>query len=215
MHDYQQQFIEFCLDAEVLRFGEFTLKSGRISPYFFNAGLFNDGESLAILGGFYAHAIQQQSLDYDILFGPAYKGIALACTTAIALASAHDINKPFCYNRKEVKAHGEGGVMVGANIRGKNALLIDDVISAGTTINEAMQLFAAEQTTLAGVAIALDRQERGSGELSAVQEVEQRYQIPVISIISLQHIIDYMQADNQYQSILEKMLAYQQQYGLA
>lgn len=213
MQQYQQQFIEFALSRNVLRFGEFTLKSGRVSPYFFNAGLFNSGEDLARLGEFYAQAIQAQQLEYDLIFGPAYKGIPIATAAATALYHQFAINKPVCFNRKEAKDHGEGGNLIGSPLRGK-VLLIDDVITAGTAIRESMQLIEANHATLAGVMIALDRQEKGKSDLSAIQEVERDYHCRVSSIITLEHLLTYLQQSEQYSEFLPKMLAYRQQYGI-
>lgn len=213
MQQYQQQFIEFALSRNVLKFGEFTLKSGRVSPYFFNAGLFNSGEDLAKLGEFYAQAIQAQQLEYDLIFGPAYKGIPIATAAATALYHQFAINKPVCFNRKEAKDHGEGGNLIGSPLQGK-VLLIDDVITAGTAIRESMQLIEANQATLAGVMIALDRQEKGKSDLSAIQEVERDYHCRVSSIITLEHLLTYLQQSEQYSAFLPKMLAYRQQYGI-
>lgn len=213
MQQYQQQFIEFALSRNVLRFGEFTLKSGRISPYFFNAGLFNTGEDLDKLGEFYAQAIQAQQLEYDLIFGPAYKGIPIATAAATALYHQFAINKPVCFNRKEAKDHGEGGNLIGSPLQGK-VLLIDDVITAGTAIRESMQLIEANHATLVGVMIALDRQEKGKSDLSAIQEVERDYHCRVSSIITLEHLLTYLQQSEQYSEFLPKMLAYRQQYGI-
>lgn len=213
MQQYQQQFIEFALSRNVLKFGEFTLKSGRVSPYFFNAGLFNSGEDLAKLGEFYAQAIYAQQLDYDVIFGPAYKGIPIATATATAIYHQFGLNKPVCFNRKEAKDHGEGGNLIGSPLQGK-ILLIDDVITAGTAIRESMQLIEANQATLAGVMIALDRQEKGKSDLSAIQEVERDYHCHVSSIITLEHLLTYLQQSEQYSEFLPKMLAYRQQYGI-
>ncbi|MFU2092484.1 orotate phosphoribosyltransferase [Gallibacterium anatis] len=213
MQQYQQQFIEFALSRNVLKFGEFTLKSGRVSPYFFNAGLFNSGEDLAKLGEFYAQAIQAQQLEYDVIFGPAYKGIPIATAAVTALYHQFAINKPVCFNRKEAKDHGEGGNLIGSPLQGK-VLLIDDVITAGTAIRESMQLIEANHATLAGVMIALDRQEKGKSDLSAIQEVERDYHCHVSSIITLEHLLTYLQQSEQYSEFLPKMLAYRQQYGI-
>lgn len=213
MQQYQQQFIEFALSRNVLKFGEFTLKSGRVSPYFFNAGLFNSGEDLAKLGEFYAQAIQAQQLEYDLIFGPAYKGIPIATAAATALYHQFAINKPVCFNRKEAKDHGEGGNLIGSPLQGK-VLLIDDVITAGTAIRESMQLIEANHATLVGVMIALDRQEKGKSDLSAIQEVERDYHCLVSSIITLEHLLTYLQQSEQYSEFLPKMLAYRQQYGI-
>lgn len=210
MRDYQQQFIEFAITNQVLRFGNFTLKSGRQSPYFFNAGLFNTGQILAQLGRFYAAAIVDANLPFDCLFGPAYKGIPLVTTTAIALADQYQRDVPYCFNRKEVKDHGEGGQIVGAQLQGR-VLLVDDVISAGTAIREAMSIIQAHGAELAGVVIALDRQERGQGDVSAIQEVAKI--CPVVSIIQLNHLITYLAAQTQPPEILQAIQAYRAQYG--
>ncbi|MEN8217591.1 MAG: orotate phosphoribosyltransferase [Pseudomonadota bacterium] len=208
MLSYQRDFLEFAIAQNVLRFGNFTLKSGRQSPYFFNAGLFNTGSALAQLGRFYAAAIQQSGIDFDMLFGPAYKGIPLVTATAIALSVQHQRDVPYCFNRKEVKDHGEGGAIVGTALAGR-VLLIDDVISAGTAIREAVQLIEAAGAQLAGVVIALNRQERGQSALSAVEEVEQRYGIPVVSIINLDHLISYLELKPEQQETLEAIRSYQ------
>jgi orotate phosphoribosyltransferase len=206
MQPYQQEFLEFAIAQNVLRFGKFTLKSGRQSPYFFNAGLFNTGKALAKLGRFYASAIQASGIDFDLLFGPAYKGIPLVATTAIALAEQHQRDLPYAFNRKEIKDHGEGGNIVGAALAGR-ILLIDDVISAGTAIREAVEIIQAAGATLAGVVIALNRQERGKTELSAIQEIEQHYNIPVISIVSLEDLITYLELKSDKQKLLSAIRA--------
>ena len=213
MQDYQKDFIEFALKNDVLRFGEFTLKSGRVSPYFFNAGLFNSGEALARLGQYYAAAIKESGVKFDVLFGPAYKGIPLATTCAVALYEHQNTNIPYSFNRKEAKAHGEGGNIVGAALEGE-ILIIDDVITAGTAIRESMDIIAAADAKPAGVIIALDRQEKGTGELSAIQEVEQQYNIPVLSIIKLEHLITYLQGNAEFGQYLDKVTAYRNQYGI-
>ena len=213
MQDYQKDFIEFALKNDVLRFGEFTLKSGRVSPYFFNAGLFNSGEALAKLGQYYAAAIKESAVKFDVLFGPAYKGIPLATTCAVALYEHQNTNIPYSFNRKEAKAHGEGGNIVGAALEG-DILIIDDVITAGTAIRESMDIIAAANAKPAGVIIALDRQEKGTGELSAIQEVEQQYNIPVLSIIKLEHLITYLQDNTEFGQYLDKVTAYRDQYGI-
>lgn len=192
MHDYQREFIELARRCEVLRFGDFTLKSGRQSPYFFNAGAFASGGALALLGRCYARRIVDEGLTFDVLLGPAYKGIPLAAVTAVALANEHGIDVPFAYNRKEAKDHGEGGVLVGAPLTGR-VLVIDDVITAGTAVAEVAAMVDAAGATLAGVAIGLNRQERGAGELSAIQEIEARWGIPVLSIICLDDLITYLE----------------------
>ena len=213
MRDYQKAFIEFALSREVLRFGEFTLKSGRVSPYFFNAGLFNTGSALAQLGQYYAEAIVESGLEYDVLFGPAYKGIPLAAACSVALAEHHQQDVPYSFNRKEAKAHGEGGNIVGSALQGR-ILIIDDVITAGTAIRESMQIIDAAGAKPAGVLIALDRQEKGTGELSAIQEVEQQYGIPVLSIIKLEDLISYLEQQPDMQTNLAAVMAYREQYGI-
>ncbi|MCL7945652.1 orotate phosphoribosyltransferase [Marinobacter sp. ATCH36] len=212
MHDYQQNFIEFAIRRNVLRFGEFTLKSGRTSPYFFNAGLFNTGEDLLELSKAYAAALQRSGLDYDIIFGPAYKGIPLATVTAMALA-ANGENKSFAFNRKEKKDHGEGGNIVGTPLQG-NVLIIDDVITAGTAIRESIEIIRAAGATPAGVLIALDRQERGAGKLSAIQEVKKEFGIPVISIITLDQVLDYLKSRPGFDEHAQKVAAYRDEYGV-
>ncbi|WP_455232713.1 orotate phosphoribosyltransferase [Geopseudomonas aromaticivorans] len=213
MQAYQREFIRFAIERGVLRFGEFTLKSGRTSPYFFNAGLFNSGLALARLGRFYAEAVQASGLDFDVLFGPAYKGIPLASATAIALAEQHGRDLPWCFNRKEAKEHGEGGSLVGAPLVGR-ALIVDDVITAGTAIREVMQIIQAQGAQAAGVLIALNREERGQGELSAIQEVERDFGIPVVSIVSLSQVLDYLAQDQVLKQHLPAVEAYRAQYGI-
>ncbi|MGE6384153.1 orotate phosphoribosyltransferase [Pseudomonas sp. NPDC078416] len=213
MQAYQRDFIRFAIDRGVLRFGEFTLKSGRTSPYFFNAGLFNSGSALAQLGKFYAAAVVESGISFDVLFGPAYKGIPLAAATAMALAEQHSLDLPWCFNRKEAKAHGEGGSLVGAPLTG-NVLIIDDVITAGTAIREVMQIIQAQGANAAGVLIALNRQERGNGELSAIQEVERDFGIPVVSIVSLNQVLEFLADDPQLKQHLPAVEAYRAQYGI-
>jgi orotate phosphoribosyltransferase len=213
MKDYQHEFIDFAIRAGVLRFGDFTLKSGRTSPYFFNAGLFNTGEHLARLGRCYAQAIVDSGLDFDVLFGPAYKGIPLATAACIALADHHQRNVPWCFNRKEAKDHGEGGNLVGAGLQGR-ILVIDDVITAGTAIRESVDIIQAAKAELAGVVIALDRQERGRGPQSAIQEVEESYGIRVLSIVRLEHLLEYLQAEPGRQQDVEKIQNYRREYGV-
>ncbi|WP_426116677.1 orotate phosphoribosyltransferase [Pseudomonas sp. DSP3-2-2] len=213
MQAYQRDFIRFAIDRGVLRFGEFTLKSGRTSPYFFNAGLFNSGSALAQLGRFYAAAVVESGISFDVLFGPAYKGIPLAAATAVALAEHHGMDLPWCFNRKEAKAHGEGGSLVGAPLTG-NVLIIDDVITAGTAIREVMQIIKGQDATAAGVLIALNRQERGNGELSAIQEVERDFDIPVVSIVSLNQVLQFLADDPQLKQHLPAVEAYRAQYGI-
>ena len=213
MKAYQKEFIEFAIEKQVLKFGEFTLKSGRISPYFFNAGLFNTGRDLARLGRFYAAALQDSGIDYDLLFGPAYKGIPIATTTAVALSNDYDLDVPYCFNRKEAKTHGEGGSLVGSELTGK-IMLVDDVITAGTAIRESMDIINAHKAELAGVLIALDRQEKGKAELSAIQEVERDYNAKVISIVELADVVSYLETLPEMQQHLESVQAYRQQYSV-
>ncbi len=214
MQDYKREFIEFAIENKVLRFGQFTLKSGRISPYFFNAGLFNTGAQLARLGRYYAAAIEASGIAFDTLFGPAYKGIPLASAAAIALAEHHGRNVPWCFNRKEAKDHGEGGNIVGAPLQGR-ILIIDDVITAGTAIRESMDIIQAAGAQAAGVVIALDRQERGKGELSAIQEVEQSFGLRVASIITLADLLQYLEHDAALGQHLDAVRAYREQYGVS
>ncbi|WP_298185981.1 orotate phosphoribosyltransferase [uncultured Pseudomonas sp.] len=213
MQAYQRDFIRFAIERGVLRFGQFTLKSGRISPYFFNAGLFDSGLALAQLGRFYAAAVVDSGIDFDVLFGPAYKGIPLAATTAVALAEHHQRDMPWCFNRKEAKDHGEGGTLVGAPLAGR-VLIIDDVITAGTAIREVMQIIQAQSAQAAGVLIALNRQERGKGELSAIQEVERDYAMPVVSIVSLEQVLEYLAEDAELKQYLPAVQAYRAEYGI-
>lgn len=213
MQNYKTEFIRFALSRNVLRFGEFTLKSGRVSPYFFNAGLFNTGADLARLGEFYATALQAQKLDYDVIFGPAYKGIPIGTAVSIALFNRFGVDKPVCFNRKEAKDHGEGGNLIGSPLQGK-VLLVDDVITAGTAIREAMELISANQAELSSVLIALNRKERGKGVLSAIQEVERDYQCEVLSIIDLDDLMDFIAQDDKYRLYLPVMQEYRQKYGV-
>ncbi|MCG9538163.1 orotate phosphoribosyltransferase [Vibrio parahaemolyticus] len=213
MKAYQREFIEFALEKEVLKFGEFTLKSGRKSPYFFNAGLFNTGRDLARLGRFYAAALADSGIEFDVLFGPAYKGIPIATTTAVALADHHDIDTPYCFNRKEAKNHGEGGNLVGSALEGR-IMLVDDVITAGTAIRESMEIIKANGADLAGVLVAIDRQEKGKGELSAIQEVERDFGCAVISIVSLGDLITYLEEKGNATEHLQAVKAYRAEYGI-
>ncbi|MBK4727251.1 MULTISPECIES: orotate phosphoribosyltransferase [Erwiniaceae] len=213
MKAWQRQFIEFAINKQVLKFGEFTLKSGRKSPYFFNAGLFNTGRDLALLGRFYAQALVDSGIDFDLVFGPAYKGIPIATTTVVALADHHDRDVPYCFNRKEAKTHGEGGTLVGSPLQGK-IMLVDDVITAGTAIRESMEIIAAHQATLAGVLISLDRQERGRGAISAIQEVERDYGCQVISIITLKELIAYLEEQPEMADHLIAVRAYRSEFGI-
>lgn len=213
MQDYKKHFIRLAIQYQVLRFGEFTLKSGRVSPYFFNAGLFNTGHALSELGKSYAAALVELKLEYDVLFGPAYKGIPLVSSLAVALSVSHGIDKPYAFNRKEVKDHGEGGRIVGAELKGK-VLIVDDVITAGTAIREALDIIKAEGGEASAVLIALDRQERGQAGTSAIQELQDDYSIAVSSIITLTDLIHYLETDEQYEAHLAGMKAYRDEYGV-
>ena len=215
MQEFQENFLNFVIENEIIRFGEFTLKSGRISPYFFNAGLFNTGEKLSFLASCYADAIVSAGVNYDVLFGPAYKGIPLATATAMALANEHKVNKPYCFNRKEAKAHGEGGSIVGAELSG-DVLIVDDVITAGTAVREAAEIISSNGARLNGIAVAMDRQEKGIESLSAIQEIQKLYQIEVVSIISLKDIVNYLTVseNEQLQPYLAAVVAYREEYGV-
>lgn len=213
MQQYQRDFIQLAIDHEALCFGEFTLKSGRTSPYFFNAGKFQTGAALAALGRFYADALENSGVPYDVVFGPAYKGIPLAATTAVALSDKHGKDMPYCFNRKEAKDHGEGGSLVGAPLQGK-ILIVDDVITAGTAVREVMSIIKAEGAEPAAVLIGLNRQEKGQGELSAIQEVERDYGIPVVSIVCLEDIIAFLQEQGGQQAMVDKIREYRLQYGV-
>lgn len=212
MQDYQREFLDFALDVGVLKFGEFTLKSGRVSPYFFNAGLFNSGSALARLGKYYAQTIVDSGFEFDVLYGPAYKGIPLAAVTAAALYDQHQVDIPYAFNRKEAKAHGEGGNIVGHALEGR-ILIIDDVITAGTAIRESMDIIETAGASPAGVVIALDRQERGKGDKSAIQEVEQDYKIPVAAIAKLEDLVSFLaqRSDTEH---LDNIRAYRDEYGI-
>ncbi|GJM05023.1 MAG: orotate phosphoribosyltransferase [marine bacterium B5-7] len=212
MEKYQKEFIEFAIEKQVLRFGEFTLKSGRVSPYFFNSGLFNDGKSLSELGKYYASAVKHAGVEFDMIYGPAYKGIPLASTMAIAFQEQHQESYPFCFNRKEVKDHGEGGITFGAEINGR-VLIIDDVISAGTSIRESVSLINAKGGSTVAAVVAVDRQERGTGALSAIQEVEQLHNIQVINIINLDNIITFLADHGEMSGHLDAINKYKQEYG--
>jgi orotate phosphoribosyltransferase len=213
MQTYQHDFIDFILATQALRFGEFTLKSGRTSPYFFNAGLFNSGNKLAKLGQFYADAIAHSDLSFDMLFGPAYKGIPLVATTSVALAEHHHQDWNYAFNRKEAKDHGEGGTIVGSSLTGK-VLIIDDVITAGTAIRESIAIIEAQGATPAGVVIALDRMEKGTGEKSSVQEVQDTFGIPVIPIVTMAHLIEHLKEHPSLAQYLPAMTEYRQHYGV-
>lgn len=213
MRAYKREFIELALELNVLRFGEFTLKSGRVSPYFFNAGLFSTGYAAAKLGRFYAAAIAEAEVRFDMLFGPAYKGIPLVTLAAAALAEQHDIDVPYSFNRKEAKAHGEGGSIVGAPLSGR-VLIVDDVITAGTAMREAYQIITSAGAEIAGVVISLDRQERGQGPYSAVQELRQSLDIPVVSIVQLDDLINILEESSEYEQYLDPVLSYRKQFGV-
>jgi len=213
MQSHQKQFIELAIARQALNFGDFTLKSGRNSPYFFNAGLFSTGAALAELGRCYASAIVESGVQFDMLFGPAYKGIPLAAATAVALSSHYQLDVPYAYNRKEAKDHGEGGTIVGAELTGK-ILIIDDVITAGTAVREVITIIEDNGAEVAGVVIGLNRQERGNGELSAIQEVERDYKVRVISIVDLSQIVDYLTDQEDQVENVAKIEAYRKQYGV-
>ena len=212
MRDYQHDFFDFVIESGVLRFGEFTLKSGRSSPYFFNSGMFNTGTAIARLGVYYAMAIRDAEISFDMLFGPAYKGIPLAVATAIAFHNSHQRDVPYAFNRKEAKDHGEGGVIVGAPLTG-DVLVIDDVISAGTSVRESHSIITQSGARLSAVAVALDRQERGTGEQSAIREIELQYGIKVVSIANLAVLIEYLSDKKHMREALDSVKAYQAQYG--
>ncbi|HET8553629.1 MAG TPA: orotate phosphoribosyltransferase [Rhodanobacteraceae bacterium] len=213
MHAYQHDFIELALESGVLRFGEFTLKSGRQSPYFFNLGRIASGAALMRLGAAYAARLAHDALDVDMLFGPAYKGITLAAATAMALAGKHDRDLPFAYNRKEAKDHGEGGSLVGAPLAGR-VLIVDDVITAGTAVRQSLALIREHGATPAGVLVALDRQERGQGELSATQEIGREYQIPILAITGLTEVMDYAASQPRLAAEHARLTAYRERYGV-
>jgi len=212
MSDYRAEFVEFAVDSQVLCFGEFKTKAGRLSPYFFNAGLFNDGEKLKRLGEFYAKAIVDSGIAFDVMFGPAYKGIPLAASIVIALAGMGR-NVPFAFNRKEAKDHGEGGTVVGAPLQGR-VLIVDDVISAGTSVRESVDLIRASGATPAGVVIALDRMERGQGDKSAVQEVREQYDIPVVAVVTLDNLVEFLERDANRRTELQSVANYRENYGV-
>jgi orotate phosphoribosyltransferase len=212
MENYQRAFIDFAIERQALRFGSFKLKSGRQSPYFFNTGVFDSGVALARLGEYYAAAIVSSGLEFDMLFGPAYKGIPLGAAVAIALATKHGRDVPFCFNRKEAKDHGEGGMTLGAPLAGR-VLIVDDVISAGTSVNESVAIICGAGATPCGVVISLDRQERGQGALSAAQEVRERHGLPVFSIVALQHVVEYLAERADRPRELAAIAAYRGEYG--
>lgn len=213
MRGYQQEFIDLALEIGVLKFGQFKLKSGRVSPYFFNSGLFNTGYAAAKLGRSYAATVQAAGISFDMLFGPAYKGIPVVALTAAALAEHHGVDMPYCFNRKEIKDHGEGGAIVGAPVSGR-VLILDDVITAGTAIRESVNLVQQAGGKPAGVIVALDRQERGNGDLSAIQEVEQLYGIPVSSIIRLDNLVEHLESGTDHRQFLPLVQDYRQRYGV-
>jgi orotate phosphoribosyltransferase len=213
MQSYKREFIELALEVGALRFGSFTLKSGRDSPYFFNSGLFSTGRSAAALGRYYAAAVADSGIEFDVLFGPAYKGIPLVALTAAALAEHYGRDVPYCFNRKEAKDHGEGGQIVGAPLAGR-ALLLDDVITAGTAIRESVEVLEASGARLAGVIIALDREERGTGARSAVQEVAESLGVPVSSIVGMRDLIDHLRTHPELGGFLPQMEAYRREYGV-
>lgn len=212
MQDYQRRFIELALKRGVLKFGSFTLKSGRQSPYFFNAGGFCTGEDLYTLGSCYAHALVDSKISFDVLFGPAYKGIPLACATAMALSSEHKVNVPWCFNRKEAKDHGEGGNLVGAPLKG-DIMLIDDVITAGTAIRESDAIIKANGANFKAALIALNRKEKGQTNESAIDEARRTLGIEIVSIVSFDDLVTYIKDDAQLSAHLDDMLAYREQYG--
>lgn len=214
MKDYKKKFIEFALSRNVLKFGEFTLKSGRKSPYFFNAGLFNTGEDLAFLGEFYAAALMESAVDYDVLFGPAYKGIPIVAATSIALSTKYNKKAPWVFNRKEAKDHGEGGMLVGSELKG-DVVVIDDVITAGTAIRESMDIISKSSANLKCVLIALDRQEKGKNDLSAIQEIENEYKTKVVSIITLNDLISFIENNEDYSQYLDIIRKYRETYGIS
>ncbi|MBD3648528.1 MAG: orotate phosphoribosyltransferase [Pseudomonadales bacterium] len=214
MEEYQKQFLKFAIESEVLQFGAFELKSGRNSPYFFNAGLFNSGAVLRRVGQFYAEALVRSGIEFDMLFGPAYKGIPLVSTTAIALAEQQGMDVPYAFNRKEVKDHGEGGNLVGAPLKG-DVVIVDDVITAGTAIREVMTLLEESEARAVGVIVAIDRQEKGKGELSAIQEVERDYDVEVVSVVKLEDLIEFARTDAGLEPRLQSMEDYRNKYGIA
>ena len=213
MHDYQRQFIEFALHENALKFGEFLLKSGRNSPYFFNSGEFNNGHSLALLGEFYAAAIMRSGIEFDMLFGPAYKGIPLVAAVAISLSIHHDRSVAYCFNRKEIKDHGEGGITVGAPLAGR-VLIVDDVISAGTSVRESVSIITKAGAMACGVAISLDRQERGLGERSAIEEVEAEHGLLVTNVIGLSDLVEYLSDTPERAQELRKVRDYRTRFGV-
>ena len=213
MKSYKIEFIDNAIDSGALKFGQFTLKSGRVSPHFFNAGEFYRGSALCALGRCYAEAIVESGIEFDVLFGPAYKGITLAAATAVALSQYHNIDVPYCFNRKEAKSHGEGGSLVGAPLQGR-VLIIDDVITAGTAIREVMQILQGHDAQAAGVVIGLDRKERGTGDQSAIQEVQEQFAIPVVSIIDIEDIMQYLASKADSKALIQEMQNYRREFGV-
>ena len=214
MQAYKKEFLELAVELDVLRFGEFTLKSGRVSPYFFDAGLFNTGYAAAKLGRFYSSAISESDIEFDMLFGPAYKGIPLVTLAAASLAEHRDIDVSYAFDRKEAKGHGEGGSIVGAPLAGR-VLIVDDVITAGTAVREAYNTVTSAGAEVAGLVISLDREEIGQDSRSAVQELEQTLRIPVISIVKLEDLIDLLEEESDYREHLEPVMNYRKKYGIA
>ena len=214
LQEYQERFLEFSIKNEVLLFGEFELKSGRVSPYFFNAGRFNRGAMLHELGGYYAEALLTSKIPFDLLFGPAYKGIPLVTATVIALAERYQYDVPYAFNRKEAKAHGEGGQLVGAELKGR-VVVVDDVITAGTAIREVMDIIDGHDATASGALVAIDRQEKGTAELSAIQELERDYGVSVVSVVKLDDIISYIQGKAGFQKELDRIKHYRDRFGVA
>ena len=212
MKDYQKNFIELAIEKKALCFGEYKLKSGRISPYFFNTGLFNDGESLAKLGSFYAEAIKNSKIEFDMLYGPAYKGIPLASAAAISSHKMFEHNYQFSFNRKEIKDHGEGGIIFGAEIKNR-VLIVDDVISAGTSVNESIKIIQSKGAIVAGVVVAVNRQEKGKGEFSAIQEAQKNHNIKITSIVNLNDIISYISKNSNFDNYINDIIAYRKKYG--
>ncbi|MFI4937838.1 MAG: orotate phosphoribosyltransferase [Candidatus Berkiellales bacterium] len=215
MEGYQKTFIELALKHQVLKFGEFKLKSGRMSPYFFNVGQFNTGEALNTLGNCYAAAIAEADFSFDVIFGPAYKGIPLACSAAISLSLNHHQDVPYAFNRKETKDHGEGGQVIGASLNQQRVLIIDDVITAGTAIRESLDIIQGANGKVAGIVIALDRQEKGQGEKSAIQEIQAALNIPIKAIITFENIMEYVGNSGSFAAFQTPLNAYRQQYGIS
>lgn len=208
--DIAQEFLQLAVDKKVLRFGEFTLKSGRVSPYFFNAGLFDDGESMTMLGQYYAQSIMDSGIEFDMLYGPAYKGIPLATAISIAFYQLYELNVPVCFNRKEAKGHGEGGQLIGAPLKGR-VLIVDDVVSAGTSVRESIEMIAQQGAQTCGVSVALDRQERGQGDLSAMQELQREHDLETVAIADLEALLAFLSEDEE---ALQRVQVYRARYGV-